>query len=367
MDVLAAAIKQKLREHLFVHTMKVIFFTLIFSVAIIIYINSSGTPISANYWLISLSCIVILRTWLARAALNSLHYKTIYYVTFIFSGLLLGSLLGYFYWSIYYDLNLYQRLIILLFFAGLGAGSTITMAASPISFMTLLLPIYIPAIITNMLDNSLDAKFVALMILMYLAFIFIVFYANNKMLRDNIRLILQQKELNQQLSLISATDELTTLANRRYFQERLTHDWFYAKATASALSLVIIDIDYFKECNDHYGHLYGDACLKAIGQTIAKHIRKKSDLAARYGGDELVIILNDITLDETKEFVSKMHQAICKLNIKNEYSPISKYVTVTIGAANMIPEGDDVTILFNKADKVLYEAKLKGKNRFIVN
>lgn len=367
MDVLAVTIKQKLRKHLFVHTMKVIFFTLIFSLVIIIYINATGPAIAANYWLISLSCIVILRTWIARAALNSSDYKNIYYVTFIISGLLLGSLLGYFYWSVYYDINLYQRLVILLFFAGLAAGSTITMAASPISFMTLLLPVYIPAIITNLLDNSLDAKFVALMILMYLAFIFIVFYANHKMLRDNIRLIMQLKELNQQLSLISATDELTTLANRRYFQERLTQDWFSAKATARALSLIIIDIDYFKECNDHYGHLYGDACLKAIGQTIAKRIRKKTDLAARYGGDELVIILTDITRNETKEFVSKMHQALTNLRIKNEYSPISKYVTVTIGAANMIPIGDDATILFNKADKVLYDAKLKGKNRFIVN
>lgn len=367
MDVLAAEIKQKLREHLFAHTMKVIFFTLVFSLIIIIYINLTGTPISAIYWLISLSCIVILRTVIARTALRSSEHISFYYILFIVSGLLLGSLLGYFYWSVYYDINSSQRLILLLFFAGLAAGSTITMAASPLSFMTLILPVYIPTFITNMLDSNLDAKFIALMIFMYLAFIFMVFYTNNKMLKDNIRLILQHEELNQKLSLISATDELTNLANRRYFQERLAHDWLQAKVSQSPISLVIIDIDYFKECNDHYGHLYGDTCLRTIGHTIAKQIRKKSDLAARYGGDELVVILNNINLQQTKEVVSKLYQAIINLSIKNEHSPISNFVTVTIGAANMIPNDADVTALFNKADKILYEAKLKGKNRFIVS
>lgn len=367
MDLFEVEIKQRLMNHLFAHTIRVIIFTLIFAFLIVSYIDHGGTHIAATGWLICLSAVVLCRVIIAIMA-PRVQNKLPFYILFIISGFLLGSLLGYFYWSFYYNISQFERMILLLFFAGLAAGATITLAASPLSFVSLILPVYIPAFIRNVMDTNQDAKFVALMILIYMIFILMVFYANKKMLRDNIQLLLGQNELNQKLSIISITDELTNLANRRYFQERLNQDWVYAKRAQQPISLLIIDIDYFKACNDNYGHLYGDMCLKEVAKVVSDQTKRKTDLAARYGGDELVVILNHTTLDETKHFAEKIMMSIKKLAIKHEYSLICDYLTVTIGAANMVPGIDeDEDLLFNKADKALYQAKLKGRNTYVVS
>ncbi|KTD56434.1 GGDEF domain-containing protein [Legionella shakespearei] len=366
MDLFEAEIKQRLMNHLFAHTIRVIIFTLIFALLIVSYIDYRGTQIEATGWLICLSIVVLCRVIIALLAPKARN-KTPCYILFVLSGFLLGSLLGYFYWAFYYDISQFERMILLLFFAGLAAGATITLAASPLSFVSLILPVYIPAFIRNVTDSTVDAKFVALMIVIYMIFILIVFYANKKMLRDNIQLLLGQNELNQKLSIISITDELTNLANRRYFQERLNKDWIYAKRGQLPISLLIIDIDFFKACNDNYGHLYGDICLKEVAKIVSDHTKRKTDLAARYGGDELVVILNHCSLDDTKRFAEKIMESIKKLAMKHEYSLICDYLTVTIGAANMVPGiNEDEDVLFNKADKALYQAKLKGRNTYVV-
>jgi len=147
------------------------------------------------------------------------------------------------------------------------------------------------------------------MVAIFIGFLLIIYSANKKMLLSNIELLVHQRELNEQLeqfnqrlSIASVTDALTNLANRRYFQERLIADWIRAKRAKLSISLIMIDIDYFKTINDHYGHLYGDDCLKEIAKAISKATQRRTDLAARYGGDELIVILYNSSLRDTENF-----------------------------------------------------------------
>lgn len=330
------------------------------------YISYHNTNINTIGWSISLTAIVLMRTVIALLARSS-KKRQIFYIPFTISGFLLGVLLGSFYWVFYSEIDPFQRMVILLFFAGLASGATTTLAAWSLSFFTLVLPVYIPAFLRNIMDTNHDSILVALLILVYILFVTIVFFTNKKMLRDNIQLFLCQDKLNKKLSLLSITDELTNLANRRYFHQCFKQDWKRAKRTKQTMSLLIIDIDYFKSCNDNYGHLYGDKCLKQIAKVLHSKVKRKTDLAARYGGDEFVIILNNTSLEQTRQFAKNLIDSINDLKIKNEYSLIDDYVTATIGAINRAPKIDeDEDILFNEADQILYEAKLKGRNTFLV-
>ncbi|CDZ78379.1 Bacteriophytochrome cph2 [Legionella massiliensis] len=371
MEARQEKINHGLMEHLFVNTARAIFFTMFLVFLTLGYLNFNGISLGTTlYWEIALFSILCFRLIIATLGQKPNANRSLIYCLLIASGFILGGVFGLFYWSFYYEMSLFQRMIILLFFVGLTAGSTISMAASPLAFSTFVLPIYLPIIGRNFLDITHDSKIVAFLIIIYMGFLCMIYLINRQMLKTNIELWIKQSELNEQLtqfnhrlSIASITDGLTNLANRRYFQERLIADWIRAKRAELPMSLLIIDIDYFKAINDHYGHLYGDECLREVAKVISETVKRRTDLAARYGGDEMVIILYDTPLKETQEFAENLQNAINNLNIKNGYSPISDKLTVTIGFANMIPaREDDFELIFEYADKALYEGKLKGRN-----
>ena len=122
-------------------------------------------------------------------------------------------------------------------------------------------------------------------------------------------------------------------------------------------------LDYFKDYNDTYGHLAGDQCLKDIARTINAGLQRPSDTAARYGGDEFVIILPNTTLEGALHLAEEIRESICRLAIKHGQSLIADYVTVTIGASSGFPgDGLPEDKFIWQADKALYEAKTKGRN-----
>ncbi|RAP36231.1 hypothetical protein B1207_08765 [Legionella quinlivanii] len=371
MDLMAKKVKEKLMEHLFDNTAKAIAFTLILALLIIFYLSYQGIPLTqTGLWLGILCAVLILRLIIAILAIKSPRRRQFYYWSLVITGFLLGAMLGHFFWSFYWDMSISQRMILLLFFAGLATGSTISMAASPLSYAAFVLPTFLPIIFRFLMDSHDDSRLVAIVLIIFLSYLGVIFNANKKMLRKNIILLAHESELNsqleqfnQKLSIVSITDELTQLANRRYFQERLIADWIRAKRASLPLTLMIIDIDYFKECNDNYGHLYGDECLKEIAKALTEVVKRQTDLAARYGGDEMVVILYNTSLNDSEQFAMRLKESIDSLNIKNEYSPISNRLTVSIGVANTIPAiDDDYESLFTRADKALYEAKLNGRN-----
>jgi len=165
----------------------------------------------------------------------------------------------------------------------------------------------------------------------------------------------------------SITDGLTQVANRRCFDDRLQKEWQRLIREQEWLSLILIDIDYFKYYNDFYGHLSGDDCLIQVAQTAAKQIKRADDLFARYGGEKFVVILPNTKIDGAIAVAESIQKAIRNLNIPHEYSKVSEIVTISMGISSLIPTSDkSLDHLIALSDKALYEAKYKGRNRYEV-
>lgn len=170
-------------------------------------------------------------------------------------------------------------------------------------------------------------------------------------------------EANNKLEVLARIDGLTEVFNRRHFDELLHQEWGRLKREKGGLSLILCDVDNFKSYNDTYGHLEGDQCLRDIANAIKSTIQRPSDMVARYGGDEFVLLLPNTILDGAQHLAEDIRERICQLKIRHEKSPVADHVTVTIGAGSGFPDdefSEDKFIWL--ADKALYEAKGKGRN-----
>ena len=173
------------------------------------------------------------------------------------------------------------------------------------------------------------------------------------------------KELSEELKIASITDELTGVANRRYFNTHIENEWYRAVREKAPLSLMIFDVDYFKTYNDTFGHLEGDKCLQKIAKALKDIFKRPGDLFARYGGDEFAAILPNTNQNGVIFLAKECCRSIELLDIKNEKSPIHDLVTVTAGCASLKPDvGERSERLIKLADKALYQAKEKGRNGF---
>lgn len=169
-------------------------------------------------------------------------------------------------------------------------------------------------------------------------------------------------EANEKLALISRTDGLTRISNRGYMDEVLEKEWQLASRHKTALSFILIDIDYFKPYNDKYGHPEGDLCLKRVAKRLKRVVSRPADLVARYGGEEFALILPDTSNAES--IAEKCRQAVLDLQIPHEDSKISNVVSISIGFCTMIPQkSDDFNVIVDAADKALYQSKEGGRNR----
>ncbi|MCJ1884177.1 sensor domain-containing diguanylate cyclase [Pseudomonas sp. LA21] len=168
---------------------------------------------------------------------------------------------------------------------------------------------------------------------------------------------------NHQLEVLASRDPLTGLQNRRSFDDRLTAELRRAYREQSPLSLLLIDVDYFKRFNDTYGHPAGDDCLRNIGQLLADSVRRPGDLAARYGGEELAVILPNTDNAGAQAVAEQFLQHLWQSNLTHVGSPFGR-VTASIGIATL-PAGSDApaAALIGTADQALYRAKGAGRNR----
>lgn len=158
-------------------------------------------------------------------------------------------------------------------------------------------------------------------------------------------------------------DRLTGIGNRRSFDAYLATTWMQASRAKVPLSLMMVDVDFFKKYNDSHGHQAGDSCLRQVAAALDGCVRRTVDSVTRYGGEEFSVVLFHTTLNEARNISENMIAAIQKLNIRHEQSPY-EIVTVSIGIATIIP-GVDNTMqqLIEEADKCLYRAKQNGRNR----
>ncbi len=190
---------------------------------------------------------------------------------------------------------------------------------------------------------------------------------NQAILRSKIATFLDLKSKTEQLENENRKDPLTLIGNRRMFHEALDNEWRRMKRKQQPLGLAMIDLDNFKGINDHYGHGFGDACLKVLAEVMTQSFARSGDVVARLGGDEFAAILPEMDLESvcrSAEHFRKLveSEADAKLPERNEHSTIR----VSIGCASIIPEGDhSATELIKQADDQLYEAKKLGQKNCV--
>jgi len=168
----------------------------------------------------------------------------------------------------------------------------------------------------------------------------------------------------EKLTQMSYVDGLTSVANRRRFNECLEAEWNRAVRSRLSLSLMILDIDFFKQFNDHYGHTAGDECLVLIARALNSCVKRDSDLVSRYGGEEFAIVLPETDCSGAETVAAKIQSSIRDLAIAHEFSPAAPHVTVSIGIACVVPAEKNTHMkLLEAADQKLYAAKQAGRNQ----
>lgn len=176
---------------------------------------------------------------------------------------------------------------------------------------------------------------------------------------------LKLQESNLELKRLSYIDTLTQIPNRRYFDEHLCQAWEKAIFLQDSINLIIVDVDYFKLYNDEYGHRTGDFCLLQIAQTLSNALIHSTDFVARYGGEEFALVCSGISQESAADIAQKICTAVTSLELQHCRSPISPYVTVSAGVANIIPQkSNSFHDFFQRADEALYCAKQRGRNGF---
>lgn len=176
------------------------------------------------------------------------------------------------------------------------------------------------------------------------------------------------QQANLRLEAFSRTDGLLQIANRGYFNDRLAQACASAARRQEPVGLLMIDVDFFKRYNDTYGHQAGDACLQAIAKAVQSATQRTTDLVARYGGEELAVILPDTDEQGTAEVARRVVAAVLALEREHKASDAAPFVTVSVGAACQIPEGvaGDKNLL-SSADAALYRAKEAGRNCWLLS
>lgn len=171
--------------------------------------------------------------------------------------------------------------------------------------------------------------------------------------------------LYREVEQLSFQDGLTEIANRRMFDLTLEKEWKRAQRDGSHVSLIMFDIDYFKQYNDHYGHQQGDECLKQIANALCEVSKRAMDLIGRYGGEEFVLLLPETNETQAFQLAELCLSAVKLQKIPHELSTVDDVVTVSAGVSTIIPlRATQSSTLIEAADKLLYQAKQNGRNRF---
>lgn len=185
-----------------------------------------------------------------------------------------------------------------------------------------------------------------------------------EIVRARVRTHLTLKYQSEFLHSLAFIDGLTGIANRRNFDETLEAEWRRCMRASQPIALLMIDIDYFKHYNDHYGHQAGDECLRAVAAALRGGMARSHDLVARYGGEEFACILPNTPLDGALTKAEELRQAICELSLPHAYSSTAPHLTISIGVAVTVPDAaSQADSLIASADAQLYLAKQNGRNR----
>ena len=177
----------------------------------------------------------------------------------------------------------------------------------------------------------------------------------------------EARRMTERLNELATKDELSGLANRRAFDAGLAREWKRAEMRGEALALIMVDADHFKAFNDHYGHVGGDTCLRALGEILGRAVRTDLDLAARYGGEEFAILLPGMEADDAFKLGEQLRADVAACCMRHARAPCG-FVTVSVGVATLRPgSGDTAKSLVEAADAALYAAKRRGRNTVVAH
>ncbi|HEU6441133.1 MAG TPA: sensor domain-containing diguanylate cyclase [Microvirga sp.] len=184
------------------------------------------------------------------------------------------------------------------------------------------------------------------------------------------RELLRREQAEAELAVLAATDGLTGLANRRTLDRRLEIEWLRAAREGAPLSLLLIDVDQFKSYNDLYGHQQGDECLRRVAKVIADGAGRPGDFVARYGGEEIVVLLSDTDEEGAARVAEEIRAGVQALALRHEANPPSYILTISIGSVTQRPAAERSHMgpskLIDMADRALYRAKQDGRNRVAI-
>lgn len=205
-------------------------------------------------------------------------------------------------------------------------------------------------------EMALKNEFLMLFAFLVNLFLFIISYQYGKLNSSRVRA--------NALCELSYSDSLTGVGNRRKFDEEFEKQWKLSQRTGKEFYLIILDIDYFKSFNDYYGHTEGDRCLKKVAHLLKNMVSRQTDTVCRYGGEEFAIIMSETT--SIMDVAEKCRKGIERLKITNNDSKVSEYLTVSIGAGEVLGDKDlNFIDGVKKIDAALYLAKRQGRNQTV--
>jgi len=347
------------------HVISLIMFLLI----IIKHVN----PIYAYTWAILVLGLNICRYLDLYKTQKILHkiknYKVVHMRYALCSGLL-GAVYGLGYVFFFSQLPIINHIYLILLITAMVPAGLVSFASDKLSFNLYLYSISLPIIIKMFVEGQIEYFNIGVCAIIFVLTINKLHLWNYNVITYAIRLKFENEELlvslqtiNTRLVELSVIDDLTQVANRRSLDDNLEREWLRAKRISKPISMLMIDVDYFKQYNDEFGHIKGDECLIYIAGFMKNNLNRPGDFVARYGGEEFCIIMPDTNFSGAVDFAEKLHSGIRELKIPNPKSTISKYLTVSIGVTSVIPTtGETYMDLIYTSDRALYNAKNSGRN-----
>ncbi len=341
----------------------------VFLLIIINHVN----PFYAYTWAILLVGINVYRfidIYKTQKIINEIKDFKVIHKRSAFCAGLLGAIYGLGLVFFFDQLPLINQVYLMTLIAVMTPAGLVSFASDKLSFNMYLYSLVLPVIVRIFAEGQVEYFNIGVCAIIFVLIIRMLFLWNHNVLTEAIRLKYENEQLltsllgiNERLTELSVIDELTQIANRRSLDDNLEREWLRSKRMISPISMLMIDIDYFKQYNDEFGHVKGDECLIYIADFLKNNLNRSGDFIARYGGEEFCIIMPDTNLNGAIKFAEKIHPRVRELKIPNPGSEISKYLTISIGLASVIPGINDTYMdLIYTSDKALYNAKNDGRN-----
>jgi diguanylate cyclase (GGDEF)-like protein len=329
-------------------------------------------------WLLTLLTVLLVRTpsyFLFKRKNPSEEEIAPWGTAFLIMTVIHGSVWGAASWLFMSHEQPVYLVIVALWMVGMSAAAISAYSAYYRAMLAFFLPVMLPAIAHLFLIHEGLGTPLGLALILYIVVVLRAAIPINTAIVDSIRLNFElekeievRKKAEEKLRELAQQDGLTGLANRRHFDSVLEREVLCAERERYPLSLIMIDIDYFKAFNDTYGHQAGDECLRQVSNAVQKTLKRPADLAARYGGEELAVILPYTDQEEVDIMAKKIRDAIIACAIPHSDSQIEEvdYVTISAGVATFAKDDRGTSEgIISIADGRLYQAKEKGRNRVV--